>query len=107
LSGERLTIDVNAIQYEQHVLPVSLKVFDVDGIEGIYVPGAIARDVAKQSSNQALQDIQLNTMAPSLEIQAASAGVETVKSLVSKKSRLIKVFVKAGYRVLLVDSKNK
>jgi conjugative transposon TraM protein len=107
LNGERLSIAVSSIQSAQAIFPISLSVYDLDGIEGIYVPGAIARDVAKQSSNQALQDIQLNSLNPSLELQAASTGIETVKSLISKRSRLIKVSVKAGYKVLLVDIKNQ
>lgn len=104
LNGERLSVKINSIRNGAEVFPVSLSVFDMDGMEGIYVSGAIARDVAKQSSNQALQDLQLNSLNPSLEVQAASAGIETVKSLVSKKTKLIKVSVKAGYKVLLIDT---
>lgn len=107
LSGERLNVTINSIHYANQILPVSLSVFDLDGLEGIYVPGAIARDVARQSSNQAVQDIRLNSLNPSLEIQAASAGIETAKNLMAKKTRLTKVTVKAGYRVLLVDTSNK
>jgi conjugative transposon TraM protein len=107
LSGERLTIKINSIRNGSAIYPVALSVFDLDGLEGIYVPGAIARDVAKQSSNQALQDIQLNSLDPSLGVQAASAGIETVKKLVTKKTKLIKVAVKAGYKVLLIDSNFK
>ena len=107
LSGERLNVTINSIHYANQILPVSLSVFDLDGLEGIYVPGAIARDVARQSSNQAAQDIRLNSLNPSLEIQAASAGIETAKNLIAKKTRLIKVTVKAGYKVLLVDTSNK
>jgi conjugative transposon TraM protein len=107
LNGERLNVAINSIHYANQILPVSLSVFDLDGLEGIYVPGAIARDVAKQSSNQAVQDIRLNSLNPSLEIQAASAGIETAKNLIAKKTRLIKVTVKAGYKVLLVDTSNK
>ncbi len=104
LNGERLQVEINSIRNGTSIYPVLLSVFDLDGLEGIHIPGAIARDVAKQSSNQALQDIQLGTMNPSIEVQAASAGIETVKNLVSKKTKLIKVSVKAGYKVLLIDS---
>lgn len=107
LNGERLSIEIPSIHIGSSILPVSLTVYDLDGIEGIYVPGAIARDVAKQSSGQAMQNIGLTSLDPSFKAQAASAGIETVKSLLSKKSRLIKVTVKAGYKVLLVDNGNK
>lgn len=103
LNGERLTIKVNSIKYGNSIFPVSLGVYDIDGLEGIYVPGAIARDAAKKSSNQAINDIQLNTLDPSLEVQAASAGIEAAKGMLSKKTRLIQVTVKAGYKVFLKD----
>ena len=107
LNGERLTIKVNSIQYDNSVYPVSLTVYDIDGLEGIHVPGAIARDAAKKSSNQAIQDIQLSTLDPSIEVQAASAGIEAAKGLLSKKTRLIQVTVKAGYKVFLKDKNNQ
>jgi conjugative transposon TraM protein len=106
LTGERLTIEITSIRNGQEIFPVALSVFDMDGLEGIYVPGALARTVAKQSSNQAISDLQLNTMNPSLGVQAASAGIETAKSFLSKKTKLIKVTVKAGYKVLLKDNRD-
>lgn len=39
--------------------------------------------------------------------QAAGMGVEAAKTLLSKKVKLIKVAVKAGYKVLLYDEKEK
>jgi hypothetical protein len=44
---------------------------------------------------------------PSIGVQAASAGISAAKNLLSKKVRLIKVTVKAGYRVLLWDKNNQ
>jgi conjugative transposon TraM protein len=106
LNGERLSIKVNSIQYDNSIFPVSMEVYDIDGLEGIYVPGAIARDAAKKSSSQAIQDIQLNSLDPSLQVQAASAGIQAAKGMLSKKTRLIQVTVKAGYKVFLKDKSN-
>jgi len=72
-------------------------------LPGIYIPGAISRDVAKQSADNSLQLMELGTMDPSLKAQAAAAGISTAKSLLSKKVKLVKVMVKAGYKVLLKD----
>lgn len=107
LSGERLAVEINSIQFNSSIYPVGLAVYDVDGLEGIHVPGAIARDAAKQSSNGTLQDVQLNTLDPSLEVQAASAGIEAAKGMLTKKTRLIQVTAKAGYKVFLVNKNNK
>jgi hypothetical protein len=80
---------------------VKLEVFDLDGISGLYIPGAITREVAKQSADQSSQAIGISPLDPSLGAQAANAGLEMAKTLFSKKTKLVKVSVKAGYQVLL------
>lgn len=107
LNGERLTIKINSVRYSNSLYPVDLSVFDMDGLDGIYIPGAITRDVAKQTADRAVQGIGLTTLDPSLKVQAAGAGIEAAKTLFSKKAKLIKVMVKAGYQVLLRDEKQK
>jgi conjugative transposon TraM protein len=104
LNNERLQVEIKSIRSADNILPVKLKLFDIDGMEGIYIPGSIERDVSKQAGGNALQSIDLmNTINPSLEMQAASLGIQTAKSLLSKKVKLVKVHVKAGYQVLLQD----
>lgn len=70
-------------------------------------PGAITRDVAKQSADRAAQQIDIATLNPSIGAQAANAGIEAAKTLFSRKVKLVKVTVKAGYQVLLRDEKQK
>ncbi len=105
INGERLTIEISSIRTGNALLPVSLEVYDLDGLPGIYIPGAITRDAAKQASDDAMQNIQLMSLDPSIGAQAAAAGVEAAKGLFSKKAKLIKVTVKAGYQVFLKDTK--
>jgi conjugative transposon TraM protein len=57
LNNERLKINITTVKCQDEIVPVSLSVYDQDGLEGIYTPGAITRDVAKQSSDQSLQSI--------------------------------------------------
>ena len=107
LDGERLTIKIEHIRYGQSLFPVSLAVFDVDGLEGIHVPGAIGRDVAKESGANALQGLSLSTLDPSIGAQAAGVGLELGRSFLGKKVKKVKVTVKAGYAVLLIDEKKR
>lgn len=107
LKGERLEIKISTIRYQNSIFPVELSVFDIDGIKGIYIPGTITRDVAKASADRSMQGIGLTGMSDSWGAQAAGMGVEAAKTLLSKKVKLIKVAVKAGYKVLLYDEKDK
>ncbi len=104
LSNERLKIQFSSIRYGKNILPVSLEAFDLDGLAGIYIPGSISRDVAKQSTDQAIGSIGINSLDPSIGAQAAGAGIQAAKTLLSRKVKLIKVTVKAGYKVLLKDT---
>lgn len=103
LNGERLEIFINYIRNGNSLFPVKLEVFDLDGMPGIFIPGAISRDVAKQSADNSIQTMELATLSPSVAAQATTAGINTVKSLLSRKIKLIKVTAKAGYKVLLRD----
>ncbi|MGJ1382868.1 conjugative transposon protein TraM [Sphingobacterium siyangense] len=107
LDGERLKVKITSIRYGNSLYPVELQAYDLDGLDGIYIPGAITRDVAKQSADRSLQTVGLASLDPSFGAQAAGAGIEAVKSLVSKKVKLVKVIVKSGYRLLLRDEKQK
>ena len=107
LNGERLTIKINSIRYRNSLFPVELLVYDMDGLDGIYIPGAISRDVSKESADRGLQNLGFSSLDPSVGMQAASVGVEAAKTLFSKKVKLIRVTVKAGYQVLLRDEKQK
>lgn len=107
LKGERLEVKINNIQFRNSIFPVELTVYDIDGIDGIYIPGAISRDVAKASADRSIQTLGLTGITDSWGAQAAGMGIEAAKSLMSKKVKLIKVVVKAGYQVLLYDEKQK
>lgn len=107
LTNERLKIEINSIRFQNSILPVSLSVYDMDGQEGIYIPGSINRTVAKESANNAVGGMNATTIDPSIGAQAASAGIEAAKSLFSKKIKLVKMTIRGGYKVLLKDDHDK
>lgn len=104
IRDERLNIDIPSLRYKNSILTVSLSAYDLDGLEGLYIPGAITRDATKTGANDAVQSIQLFTMDNSLSGQAANAGVQAAKGLFGKKVKQIRVKVKAGYELLLRDN---
>jgi hypothetical protein len=46
----------------------------------------------------------MTSLDPSLKAQATATGINAVKNLLSKKAKLVKVTVKAGYKVLLKEN---
>jgi conjugative transposon TraM protein len=106
INGDRMGVTVSSIRYRQGIYPVSLQVYDMDGLPGIHIPGAITRDVAKESADQGISSMGLTALDPSLAGQAATAGIEAAKTLISRKIKLVRVSVKAGYQVLLKNTKS-
>ncbi|SFU19218.1 Bacteroides conjugative transposon TraM protein [Algoriphagus locisalis] len=103
LDGERLTIAVRSIRSGNLIVPVDLEVVDLDALPGIKIPNAITRDAVKQGAGEGIQSMNRIGMSSSWEAQASMAGMETVKGILSKKAKLVKVMVKAGHPLLLSD----
>lgn len=105
IEAERLRIHISSIRYQNDILPVSLEVYDMDGMEGIYAPGSAVREVVKESADGATQSGGTSPLGLSFSSQTAAAGIGVAKKLLSKKVKQVRVTVAAGYRVLLRDHK--
>lgn len=105
LSGERLLVTVTSIRVGQSFLPVSLEVYDLDGMAGIRARGSMDRDVAKESADEAVGSLGVTSLDPSVAGQATAAGIQAARSLISRKVRTVRVSVHAGTRVFLRNVK--
>lgn len=101
LSGERLTIAIETLKSGSNIFPASLEVYDVDGLQGLHIPGAITRDASKQAGADAMGAADMMTMSGDPATAAAGVAVNAVKGLGQKKIRLVKVRLKAGYNIML------
>lgn len=106
-SGQRMNIRISSIEFKGQVMPVSLSVYDLDGLPGVNAPGTAERDVAKQSTDQAIQSLSLATMDESVGAQAATASIQAAKTLMGQKIRIVKISVPDNYRVILRDDSIK
>jgi len=102
ISGERVNIQLTNAIYNGRIFPIALKVYDgTDGLEGLYVPGMITRDVVKQNMSQGVSGMNIGSLDPSLGAQAATAAIETARNLISKKISIVKATLKAGHIAIL------
>jgi conjugative transposon TraM protein len=107
LSGERLMVTVTSLRVGDRALAVSLEVLDIDGVPGIRVRGSINRDVSKESAAEGIGSLGVTTFDPSLGGQAAAAGMQAARSLLSRKVRLVRLGLPAGYQVFLRNLKSR
>lgn len=101
ITDERLNIELDRLVYNNAIYPIKLTAYDMDGIPGIHVPGAITRDAAKEGLDRTMQTLTMTSLDPSLAAQATSAGIQSLKTLLSRKIKQVKVSVKAGHQLYL------
>ncbi|MFC7670921.1 conjugative transposon protein TraM [Hymenobacter humi] len=106
LQGERLSIAIETLKSGNNVFPASLEVYDVDGLEGLHIPGAITRDAAKQAGANGMDATDMMTMSADPAMAAAGVAVSAAKNLGKNKIRLVKVRLKAGYNIMLKVDKD-
>lgn len=101
VTDERLNIELDRLVCNNAIYPIKLTAYDMDGIPGIHVPGAITRDAAKEGLDRTMQTLTMTSLDPSLAAQATSAGIQSLKTLLSRKIKQVKVSIKAGHQLYL------
>lgn len=107
IGGDRLDVTVSSIEYAGNIIPVELMVYDADGQRGIFIPNndevKAAKEVAATLANSAGSSIMISDNAGSqLAADMGKGLIQGASQYVSKKMSVVKVTVKAGYRVLLL-----
>lgn len=107
ITGERMGITINAIQHAGNVIPVELLVYDLDGGQGISVPGSeeinAVKEIAANMGSGMGSSITITDDAGSqLLADLGRSAIQGASQYVSKKMRTVKITLKAGYQVLLL-----
>lgn len=110
LQGERLEIGIGSLEYQGNIIPVELEVYDSDGQAGIFVPGSMETDAAKEiganMGSSLGSSINISTDAGAQLASDLGKGViQGVSQYISKRMRTVRVHLKSGYRVLLYQEK--
>ena len=107
IGGDRLDVTVNSIEYAGNIIPVELMVYDADGQKGIFIPNNdeinAAKEVAAMLANSAGTSIMISDDAGSqLAADMGKGLIQGASQYVSKKMSVVKVTLKANYRILLL-----
>lgn len=112
LQGERLSIIISSLGYRGSIIPVELSVYDTDGQAGIFIPGSMERNAAKEiAANMGTSvgsSVNISTDAGAqLTADLGKGLIQGTSQYFAKKMRTVKVHLKAGYKVLLYQPDNK
>lgn len=107
IGGERLHITITSIQYADNVIPVEMEVYDMEGMQGIFVPNSdevtAMKEIAANMGTSMGSSITITDDAGSqLAADLGRSLIQGTSQFFSKKMREVKVTLKAGYKVLLL-----
>ena len=110
LGGNRLHLLVKSLEIGGRIIPVKLSAYDLDGQEGIYIPGAeqvsALKEVGANIGGSVGTSFTFASSAKDQIISEAARGVmQGASQLLQKKLRTLQVTLKGGYRIFLVSSK--
>ena len=110
ITGERLGISVTSIENARSIYPVKLSVYDTDGQEGIFIPGSMelnaAKEVAANMGTSMGSSINISSDAKAQLASDLGKGlIQGTSQYIAKKMRTVKVSLKANYRVMLYAEK--
>lgn len=112
LQGERLEIGITSLEHQGNIVPVELEVYDNDGQAGIFIPGSMEIDAAKEiganMGSSLGSSISISTDAGAQLASDLGKGViQGVSQYISKRMRTVRVHLKSGYKVLLYQEKEQ
>jgi hypothetical protein len=90
-SNERVNIHISALKLSDRIVTSEFTVYDYDGVTGIYIPGGINQDLAK---NGAGQGVSLSTNIPIVGGTISTGG--------QRKLQDPTVTIPAGYKVYML-----
>ena len=110
ITGERLGISITSIEYAGSIYPVKLSVYDTDGQQGIFIPGSMELNAAKEiaANMGASMGSSINISSDAKAQLASDLGkglIQGTSQYIAKKMRTVKVNLKANYRVMLYAEK--
>ncbi|PRY09053.1 conjugative transposon TraM protein [Pontibacter ummariensis] len=111
-SAQRIDITIGSVLLDEQVVPVSLSVYDNDGMKGLYVPDSQFRDFTKELAGRATQEQPLNfEQNPENSAQVlysmADRMAQTASRAAGNAIRKNKATLKYNTVVYLIDNKAK
>ena len=105
-NGQRVTLNVKSIVYQDKILPVKLEVYDLDGLEGLYVPESAFRDFTKDAGTNVIQGVDMQNSSNSFVMSAAGQLFQSTSSAIAGMIRKNKAKIKYNSYLYLIDTKN-
>lgn len=104
-SLQRVNLNIVSVMYQNEILPINLNIYDVDGMEGLYVPASAFREMTRTMGQNVVQGSNMNMANADFFTNALTSVFQSTSQTVAALIRKNKVKVKYNSYVYLVDNK--
>lgn len=104
-SLQRVNLNIVSVMYQNEILPINLDIYDVDGMEGLYVPASAFREMTRTMGQNIVQGSNTNSANADFFTNALTSVFQSSSQTVAALIRKNKVRVKYNSHVYLVDNK--
>jgi conjugative transposon TraM protein len=107
--AQRVKLTISSVMLGDKIYPIKLSIYDVDGMEGLYVPASAFREFSKELGGNTTGGMNL-TMQPNsdqmsqLYMSALQRMFTSTSQAVSKSIKKNKANIKYGTSVYLIDA---
>lgn len=110
LSGNRMMLLVSTVEIGENIYPVKLSAYDMDGLEGVFIPGSEEIDALKEigadiGSSMGTSFTFSSSAKDQIIADAAKGLMQGTSNYIVKKIRTIKVTFKGGHRLMLMPAR--
>lgn len=100
---ERITLSVTSVLLEGKIVPVRLSVYDLDGLEGLYIPGSAFREMLLEMGSSSVQGTRLDAQGQDFYTSMLSSVLSSASRSASNLLRRNRVHLKSGTQIYLRD----
>ncbi|BFO65422.1 conjugative transposon protein TraM [Chryseobacterium sp. KCF3-3] len=104
-SLQRVNLHIVSVMHQNEILPINLNIYDIDGMEGLYVPGSAFREMTRSMGENIVQGQNLSTGGADFFTTTLTSVYQSTSKTIADVIRKNKAKIKYNSFVYLIDSK--
>jgi conjugative transposon TraM protein len=104
-SLQRVNLQIVSVMHENEILPINLNIYDVDGMEGLYVPSSAFREMTRSMGENIVQGQNLSSGGADFFTTTLTSVYQSTSKTIADVIRKNKAKIKYNSFVYLIDNK--
>lgn len=104
-SLQRVNLNIVSVMYRNEILPINLSIYDLDGMEGLYVPSSAFREMTRTMGQNVVQGSNMSMENADFFQTALTSMYRSTSQTIAQLIRKNKVKLKYNSFIYLIDNK--